>query len=407
MREKKLLLASALTAVFALTAACSSDSTDSPAVGPSPHIDAHSLDTGSFKTTPGKLGSPNPARARIVEGQRLGSVAPLAVEVDSRFKYQAGHEDNSTYAWIDPSIAGIRSDHFDEDAKGFTAGFYTWGRSEQDLGIAQSISYSVLLFSDDDSASHASRALYERELEVQRNLKFSGDTYPRGPVAISEHPDILAWTTYDGRLESYKTAGRFVIRTSVSDSLKRELHKIDIDELMALTTKSMSTISSEIVKFTPTPTDNLASVPVDHDDILGRTLQRSPGDTWTDPPGFYDRHGSLHLSQNPDTDTKLFAETGMDWMGNNGARLYRAKDAATAQKIFEAHSRFGKAYSLINSPKNLPVAKCYEYHADEYGKFRYQCLVRYNNYVAEVSSNQLIDIHQRISAQYAILENSE
>ncbi len=405
--RKTTLLVPALTAFLGITVACSTNSADSPAAAPSPQIDVRLLDTGSFNTTPGKVGSPNPTRARIVEGQRLASIAPLAMEIDPLFRYQTGHEDNSTYAWIDPGIAGIRSDHFEEDAKGFTVGFYTWGRSEYDSRIAQSIAYSVLLFTDESSASQAARALYEREQDVQKHLQFAGDTFPRGPVVVDGHPDILAWTTYDGGLESFKAAGRFVIHARISDRLGNSLHNIELSKLIALTTKTMTVVSTQMQNFTPTPSDKLESIPVDHEDILGRTLRRSPTDNWTDAPGFYDRHGALHLSRDPDNDAKLFAEAGMDWMAYNGARLYRAKDAASAQKILDAHSALGKVYRLIDPPKNLPIARCYEYRADEYARFRYQCFVRYNNYVAEISSAQLIDIQQRTSAQYAILENSK
>ena len=34
---------------------------------------------------------------------------------------------------------------------------------------------------------------------------------------------------------------------------------------------------------------------------------------------------------------------------------------------------------------------------------RYYCAVTYGRYVAEVQSEQLIDAHQRISAQYTLL----
>lgn len=405
MRISTLACVAALSAALAFTAACASDSSEDATVAASPHIDLHDLDVGSFVTTSGKVGSPNPARARMVEGQRLGSVAPLAMEIDPRFKYQTGHEDNSVYAWLDPDIAGIRSDDFEADAAGFIAGFFTWGRSELDLGIAQNISYSVLLFSDSDSATHAAHTLYGREIDFQQHVPFSGDTYPHGPVTVDGHPDILAWSTYDGGLKAFEASGRFVVHTSVDDQLASKIHQLDMNELIDLTTKSMSTITARMATFQPTPPDKLTSVPVDHEDILGRTLRRSPTDNWKDTPGFYDRHGALHLSSSPSEDQRLFAETGMDWMAYNGGRLYRAKDAASAQKILDAHSSLGKMYRLMDAPKNLPAARCYEYHGDGFAQFRFECFVRYNEFVAEISSNQLIDIPQRTSAQYAILEN--
>ncbi|MEV5649065.1 hypothetical protein AB0L57_12510 [Nocardia sp. NPDC052254] len=396
-----------LMAVAASSTAC--DSGNSESVDPSPHINVSDLDVGGFTTSPGKVGSPNPTRARIMEGQRLGSVVPLAMEIDPRFKYQQGAADDSVYAWIDSQINAISNKNLEEDAKGFTAGFYTWARDDTDLLIAKSMSYSVMLFSDDVSARNAAKALYDREIG---NNAFKPPEYHFQPVAIDGNPDVFAWwVSGEGTLESFKATGRFVINLSVSDGAKRKLQEKNLvddyrGELIDLTAKSMSTISEAMKKFEATPPDRLAAAPVDHDDMLGRTLRRSPSDNADEAPGFYDQHTALHLSADPAGDAKLFADTGMEWMSSNGGRLYRAKNSASAQKIFEAHSAPGKLYRLIQPPKNLPMARCHEYRGDGYGNFRFNCSVRYNNYVAEISSNQLIDIYQRTSAQYAILESS-
>ncbi|MBF6272442.1 MULTISPECIES: hypothetical protein [Nocardia] len=396
--------ATLLAVVVAFSAGCGSGQGDSERIDPSPHVSVSDLDVGSFTTSPGKIGSPNPARARIMEGQRLGSVAPLAMEIDPRFKFQTGVTDSDVHAWLDPSIAGIDSENLDDDTKGFIAGYYTWGRSEKDLGIAQTISYSVLLFTDQDSATRAARSLYDRTLSDHIHGSPEMDFQP---VSIDGRPDTLAyWVPGEEYLHSYTPHGRFVIYSSVSDGAKNKLHEESRAELTELTTKSLAVITPAIDRFTSTPPEQLATAPVDHDNLLGRTLRRSPTDSAKDAPGFYDRHAALHMSSDPGADAELFAATGMDWMASNGSRLYRAKDAAAAQKLLVAHSSPEKLDRLVGSPKNLPWIRCYEYRGDDYGRFRFRCYLRYDEYVSEVSSNQLIDVHQRASAQYAILENS-
>ncbi|WP_157125997.1 DUF7373 family lipoprotein [Nocardia mikamii] len=395
--------ATLLAVVIAFSAACGSGQGESGRMDPSPHVSVNDLDVGSFATSPGKVGSPNPARARIMEGQRLGSVAPLAMEIDPRFKFQTGVTDSDVHAWLDPSIAGIDSENLDEDTKGFIAGYYTWGRSEKDLGIAQTISYSILLFTDEDSATRAARFLYDRTLSDHIHGSPEMDFQP---VSIDAHADTLAyWVPGEEYLHSYTPHGRFVIYSDVSDGAKKKLHEESRAELTELTTKSLSVITPAIDRFTPTPPDQLATAPVDHDNLLGRTLRRSPTDSAKEAPGFYDRHAALHMSSDPGADAELFAATGMDWMASNGSRLYRAKDAAAAQKLLVAYSSPEKLDRLVSSPKNLPWIRCYEYRGDDYGRFRFRCYLRYDEYVSEVSSNQLIDVHQRASAQYAILEN--
>ncbi|MFD6160144.1 hypothetical protein ACFWF7_27240 [Nocardia sp. NPDC060256] len=391
MRRPFRTLAAGLAVLSVSTAGCGSQS---PA--PPPVVDISQLDVGSYATAPREIGKPGFDRARLSEGQRLGSFVPLPMDIDPRFTIQAGSETNLTSGFIETLYSlELSADSFRPIAPGFIAGFYSLGYSEKDTLIATSMTNTVLLFSDQQAAALAAPALAQA-VAAKRGLSEQ--------VSIGKLPDAHAfWKPGTQELYTFQASGQYVIYTAIKDHAKITLDTTDLPAMVALTENCLDVVGARLREFRPTPPDKLTDIPLDHDGMLGRSLTRPKEDDWSNPPGLYDRNGALHLTNDPVRDKKLFEEAGVDWMANYAGQLFRAQNPQGAQRIRDSHSALSKTYHSTESPKNLPDARCRELRVKNLFIPRFHCVVSYDRYSAEVWSDQLIDVHQRISAQYAIL----
>lgn len=395
MRRPLRPLAAGLAFLSVCTAGCGSD----PAPAP-PAVDISQLDVGSYATAPREIGKPGRDRARVTEGQRLASFVPLPMDIDPRFTFQSGSAPDGILGFVESVYSlQLSTDDFTPNAPGFVAGFYSSAYSENDILIAKSLNNTVLLFSDQQAATTAAGALARA---VAEKLGLSE------PVEIGKYRDALAFRKPGTQeLHSFRATGPFVIYTTAADQAKITVETTDLPAMVTLVEKSIDTVGSRLREFTPIPPDYLTNIPLDHDGMLGRSLPRPREDGWRNPPGLYDRAGALHLSRDPAQDKKLFDDAGVDWLANNAGDLYRAKNPEGAQLIRDSHSTLSKLYRRIGTPKNLPEARCSEYRPKDVLVPRFHCVVSYDRYAAEVWSDQLIDVHQRISAQYAILTKAK
>ncbi|MFB8280829.1 DUF7373 family lipoprotein [Nocardia colli] len=391
MRTTLRTLATGLAVLTVGTAGCGSDTPPPPQT-----IDVNQLDVGSYATESREIGKPGRDRARVTEGQRLAGFVPLPMDIDSQFSVQYRSAPDGLLGFVESVYSlGLSTEVFTQSAPGFVAGFYSAAYSEKDLQIAKTLENTVLLFSDQQTATSAAGAL-ARAVAAKQGLS--------EPVEIGKYRDALAfWKPGTQELHSFRANGPFVIYTETTDAAKIAVETTDLPAMVTLVEKSLDTVGSRLREFTPIPPDYLASIPLDHDGMLGRSLPRPHEDGWRNPPGLYDRAGALHLSSDPAQDKKLFDDAGVDWLANNGGFLYRAKNPQGAQLIRDSHSTPDKLYRRIDPPKNLPDARCREFRPKPVLITRFHCVATYDRYAAEVWSDQLIDVRQRISAQYAIL----
>ncbi|MFB7878027.1 hypothetical protein ACFC06_22495 [Nocardia sp. NPDC056064] len=358
-------------------------------------IDLAALDVGSFGTTPRTIGIPNVDRARLSEGQRLGNFLPTPSEVDSRFAFQSGIESTSVFGFIERVYTIGDSDKFKEDTPGFVAGFYSWAISHEDILIAESISNTTMIFDSEASATAAAVALARRKMA-------SKDTFV--PVELRDFPSGQAfWDPTRQEIFTFRAYRQFVVYTTLKDNAMLEVQTTNLDALTSLAIKNYTAIQESLQEFVPTPPENLTEIAMDHDELLGHSLARPENEISKNPPGIYDGRGALHLSSTPIEDKKLFEEAGLEWLGVNGAEIYQAKDARGADLIATAHSALNKTLRSTDAPKGLPATKCSEMKVKKSLADRYHCTLAFDRYVIETRSNQLIDAHQRLSAQYALL----
>ncbi|MBF6171356.1 DUF7373 family lipoprotein [Nocardia blacklockiae] len=392
-----------MISLLCATAACGSDSSNTSDAEPPP-VDLRQLEVGPYAVTPRKIDTAtNMPVARYMEAERLGNILPLPTEIDPALKYG---DSGQTHAFLDatpdyhlsPMFRWLREEDFGNAAKNFVAGFSTTGNSNEKQSLSYELVSSVLIFTDDDSAKAAAEALsrtgyYDEEAE---------------PASLAKYPDAFARRQPKNKaLFAWLARGKFVVVTITQHHENKVLDISEPEFLSALAEKSIAATLPTLEKFVPTPPDKLMSVPIDPDNMRGRSLRRPEGDSFENIPGTYDRHGALQFADDIDETRRLYDEAGVDRVAFDGGELVRTKDPAAAQKLFEKTSEPDRFSRPAAAPKGLPNARCREYKGPSWGYLRFYCQVRYDRFVAKVASNQLQDTQQRISAQYSILADSK
>lgn len=388
-------------AVLVLAAGCGSD--DEAAVpAPPPPVDLAQLDVGPYSTQPRDFGKvKNMTQAQSIEASRLAKYVPLPMEIDARLVHTSPM---TARVFTDTTalnnmlgFGDERPDRFKAGAQDLIAGVVSLaGNKPHDLGF--DLANIVMIFPDEQKAAAAATAMEHNLFELDSAHE---------PVQLPKYPAAHAhWKPGEQAINSWYATGRLVVYTWMYDYAKLYLKKTDKAALVDIVQQSLDKVVPAVSGFTPTPFDKLMDLDVDPDAMLRRTVQRPDTDSWLDTPGVYDARTTLLFSENPESDRALFERLGVDRMADYGTRLYRTRDAASADALRDELVSLGKRFTASDAPKNLPAARCVEYIGRQHAAFRYYCAVSHDNYAAWFYSEQLTDVHQRISAQYALLVNA-
>ncbi|MFC9892373.1 hypothetical protein ACFVMC_01650 [Nocardia sp. NPDC127579] len=395
-------LAGAVLMVTLSASACGTEQPAAAALPPEPVIDLSTLDVGGHPTRPRDYGKvATLEQAKIIESERLANFIPLTSEIDPRFAL--GHRVSlSSRVFYDPAHSNlgdaIKLDRFASVAPDFVTGFASGGTTDQDMqGI--DLMNVVLVFPTEQKAAEMAVALELSDREYNnRNV----------PVEIPGYPAAKAhWQPDKQSIGSWFASGKLVIYSWVYDYLRITAEVVDQNELVTLVRKSLDTVVPAVAKFTPTPPDQLMTLALDIDGMLGRTLPRINEEFYTSPPGAYTGLAGLHFESEPAATRADWEDAGVDRYAQDQARVYRARDRASALRLWERQTRLDKRLRTVASPKNLPQAECHEYLGSDKWVVRFYCSVSYDRYTALVASQQLLDAQQRISAQYALLVNAK
>lgn len=390
-----LLLAIALAA----TTSCGSDSGAAVA---EPPVDLSKLDVGSYRSVPADFAPPKPVFvARVFEAERLGDLMPLPSEIDAGLKL---NDSIAPHAFLAPSDGGhnspmfdwVKTDGFDDLAKGFIAGFATTGETEE---IGYRLSVSALIFETEVQARAAQAGLAQRGPDVGASSVAQAQSHG--------HPDAnVYWIPDRQALVSFYATGKLVLVTTVQDPENLALKVSDQGLLESLADKAMTVTSEKVKSFEPIPTAQLAGRPLDPDGLLRISLSRPKGDSFNNMPGVYGAHAFLQLVDDPEQSGRVFQRYGIDRAVSDAGTILRTRDAKSAKDYFD-NEVSSKHLVTADPPPGLPNARCQKYHGPEYGAIPYYCTVTFGRYVAQMWGEQLPEVHQRISAQYAILARNK
>ncbi|MEU0504910.1 hypothetical protein [Nocardia sp. NPDC005998] len=397
MRPNSVRAACALIAIGLVLGGCGSESAATTTAEPA--VDLNTLEVGNYPTEPRDYGTAkNLDQARIVEAERLANFVPTPREIDQRFAY-APHF--SSKIFFDPKTSdlhwAIKLDEFDAVAPDFITGFVSFGSSAED-NRGTDLMNVVMEFPDEQKAADAAIALERSDFEAAAAAN--------QPVTIPRYPAAKAhWRPSQQSIGSFFATGKMVVYTWVYDYRKIFLDEQDLPALVALVTQSLDKAVPALGEFAPTPPAQLMSAQLDLDGMLGRTLPRLDADFNLNPPGAYHARGTEHFSSAPAQDVPKFQAVGVDRFAVDSAEVYRTADAAGARQLRDELVGPSRKFRSAPAPKNLPQARCQEYLGRDKSVIRFYCAVAFDRYTGYTWSDQLNDVQQRISAQYALLVN--
>ncbi|WP_083883714.1 DUF7373 family lipoprotein [Nocardia higoensis] len=392
-----LSLAAAAALVITMSG-CGSDIDGTPV---REQVDLSTLNVGNFQTTPRQVGNAaNERNARIRESQRLGDYVALPFEADPAYSEDVWLLE--PHVVLDQDALGhlIINDTFDEVAEDLVAGWVNGWSTGGDPGTPRrTMNIAVLMFPDAATAQ-----------EVGPALEHDDFTYNPGnePVTIGKHPGSKAhWRPTVSSIGSWTVHDRYVVFVKVDD----EISPPDLPALTSQVEKILDVQLPLLDEFEPTPADQLPRIPLDPEGLLGRTLPTDPTTPIrADPDGLYTGRAILSLLQAEPGDLDMLREHGVDLVAFGDAVVFRSKDAENATALWQRWRPSADPkpeQRIVESPSGLgDNIECY---ADLYlieGTERVRghlCVLQVDRYTVQAYALQLQVLHQKISAQYALL----
>jgi hypothetical protein len=395
IRSRTALGCAVAIAVLLAATACGSDHKDAAAA---PVVDVSKIDSGNFPATPVDIDKTRTDESGYVrESIRIGNAVPLAMDVDSRYIYDMEAFSSRTLtAKAHPSYAGVGvDDNFNTVAPGFVVGWSTVGQRRTDPTMGRVFNMDTLRFSDADHAAAA--------------VKNMSGVVPGRPVTVAGYPAATADVTTNSLgtniLTVWYLRNDLVFIVQLSDPVSVPF---DVAPLADIAKKALDKWSASITGYTETPIGNFASLPLDVDGMLGRTV---PFDANTlpsgvDPEGVYPRQAALHASNRPDLLKAAYDDAGVDQVAVASSRVFRARDAAAAARLAAALAKeHDDVWVPMDAPPNMPGVHCFKQPdgADTDWTAKPACFLTYDRYAAKVDAFNIQELYQRTAAQYKLL----
>ncbi|WP_157181655.1 DUF7373 family lipoprotein [Nocardia testacea] len=365
-----------------LAASCGTDTT-----GEGPVVDIDALQTGNYRTTPR---SPEEVRTAanidIQEALRLGEHVPLIMETNPKLVFTRVAHQQRIFTRTDPPRI---VDNFSAAAPGFIAGWETIGQRREDELHGRSVDLTVMRFSTPESAAQAARALADGLWHSRYP--------PVGTIPIPGYTDAFGQARAHGAVSAAVARNEFVLWAYIGGGVDIPP---DQNALADLAAEVFDAQFERLRKYEPTPEMKLADLPVDRDGLLSYALP--------DPDGAAEAvmsaHAALHLLQRPDLTERAFDDARVDLVVHGEPEIYRAGDERAADRL---HAYFvgqlGPEYRTVDSPPGVPKAHCAE-DPDSTGSL--VCLFTVGRYSVIMNGTQIQDLHQKVSAQYVLLEQA-
>ncbi|MFC8046798.1 hypothetical protein [Nocardia sp. NPDC057353] len=400
LRRHLRLVAAALGTVALLTGCTKVDG--SPAAA---EIDVRTLDVGSYPTTPLEfryaydhtlLGGQNLAAMRLANHMVLGT------EVDPDFHFLAGSDALTSRTKIEQIFADVNGPVIErhKPVTGFVVTL-TDKLAKSDAERAQSsrVTVAVVQFADAATAEVAAREAEAADFAVAADLN-QRVSIPNVPTAHAH------WRPGVPTLGAMQARGAYLISTFV------EIPKPDLVHLSDLARTALENQGRLLDDLPPVVGAELLRLDNDPENMLNRTLNPD-AEGWPSLAGqaSFLRRGMLTQANAQYDRAKGLDKAGVDAYALSGAgsgatQLYRAKDAASAAELGAPVLEWATFTEPVEAPADVPGVRCGAQTAERSITLRYRCTVPYQRYLASVESDQIVDLHQRAAAQYALLANT-
>ncbi|MGW5385256.1 DUF7373 family lipoprotein [Nocardia sp. NPDC003963] len=348
-------------------------------------VDLAALQTGNYPTTPRTPEElRTPATVAIQVALRLGEHVPLILETSPKLVFNRVEHQRKYFTRLDPPKI---VDNFSTLAPGFVAGWETTGQRRADELQGRSVDLVVLQFSTPKQATDAARALTD--------ALWHSRYPPLGTLPIPGYPDAYGQTREYGAISAAAARDRFVLWTYIGGGVDIPPNR---NELAVLAGKVFDTQFDHLRDYEPPAESETAELPVDRDGILEYALPPSDGAA----EGVMSADTALHLLQRPDLTKRAFDDARVDLVVDSETQIYRAGDDAAAERLLAYFAaQLDPEEKPVDSPPGLPGAHCVE-NPETTGSLK--CLFTVGRYTAIVAGTQIQDLHQKVAAQYTLLD---
>ncbi|WP_227984259.1 DUF7373 family lipoprotein [Nocardia spumae] len=412
MNKRLLRFAAAASCLTGLVATTGCGSTVGGWAGPS-EVDVRTVDVGNYDVVPLDIHvdfRPGFVNAPAAAGMRLADNVVTPDRIDPHLTVQGksstfaagfvpdalGDNDRmSDAAKRNKMVYGFSTAGSDKDANW---GFLGWPKPSKPN--ATIVALSVMQFEDPAAAAKAATDLYNTDFDTYKDKN--------QPVKVSKYPEAHAhWQPGTASLRSFLAHGPWVV------SVLALTPSAELGSLTGLTERTLDTEFPVLDQLPPLSPEETLTLPWDPHYLLSRALNTSQTGRpqFDDDNGVFGPNGILHYM----SDRKIAAQSAAaleaeEFAKTSDALVVRTADATSAKKALTDRITFEGGGPAVDAVPKIPDSTCVENStkgSSLNGPKRYSCLVVYRNYVGYVTSNQLVDVHQRAAAQYALFANSQ
>ncbi|TQM28707.1 hypothetical protein FB390_0281 [Nocardia bhagyanarayanae] len=365
--------------------------------------DLSKLDVGNYQTEPKTIGNAkNERQARAREAQRLADYVALPFEADPAYV---------TDAWfIRPHIVLNRkalgtlviNDTFDDVAKDLVAGWVnSWSTGGAPEAPRRTMNIAVLMFPDANTAKAVGPALEHDDFTYNPDNE---------PVQITKHPGTTAhWRPTVSSIGSWTVHDRYVVFIKVEDNTQAP----DLPSLVGHVERMLDVQIPLLSQFEPTPAAELSRIPLDPEGLLGRTLPSDPEKPQrAEPDGVYTGRGTLTLVDGGTGFLDRLRTAEVDLASFGDSVVFRSRTRKGADALWadwQPSKRLEAGETLVASPTGVgDRVECYSDIPEGGSSLTGTniCVLQVDRYTVQAHGKQLQDLHQKISAQYALLTHN-
>ncbi|UGT60037.1 DUF7373 family lipoprotein [Nocardia asteroides] len=364
-------------------------------------IDVRPLDVGNYPTTPLEFryeyGHSLFDSTRLA-AMRIADTMVTGTEIDANFHYLLGSSALLSRDDVEDVLANANGPVTERN--GMIVGFgVTVGTTDKDDDPKKtSVTVVVLQFPDAATAERTARELEQTDFDVAPDLN-QRVNIPNIPAAHAH------WRPGVPTLGAFMAKGSYVI------SAFTEASEPDLSNLTDLSRRALENQGRLLDGAPALSGEEMLRLENDPEGMLNRTL--NPEASGAPSPRSQltlTRRGlATQLNQQYDRG-KILDDAGVDRYAKTGSfnasQTFRTRDAAAALALGEAVLGWGFT-EPADAPDGIPGVRCgARTNNTLVSAGRYRCTVPYQRYLASVESDQIVDLHQRAAAQYALLANS-
>lgn len=342
--------------------------------------------------------APNTVRGTLVESVRIGERLLFADRVDPELTDGNGGGLIVGVHGVDDMLSGVQRTALGPfDVLAGYGAIASNGQSDNE-SKHKLLSIAILSLPDEAEAMAAAQAMAAAD--------FTANT-ENAPLPLPEYPAALShWRP------GVPTVGSWLVWKNLVIRLYAKIIEPSPELLTDLLTRTYRVQLAELDTFVPTPAADVPKLKLDSDKLLTHVVKT--GDYWPDKWDFmvYGPRSYALLRDKPSVTLGEFEQSAVDAIAVSYNKfLHRARDSAAAKAYADAEEKHSLAadYTPMTGAPGLDGVSCYRAARPNNTSVparRFSCLVRHNEFVVRLYSNQETDIRQQAVAQHALLSGS-